>query len=90
MSETRKTITFGVVALILLLAAFLTTPGSVTPDDFSDVGEAFFPDFADPNIATTMVVSEYDEENSSARPFKVTFKDGRWTIPSHHDYPADG
>jgi hypothetical protein len=90
MSETRKTITFGVVALILLLAAFLTTPGSVAPDDFSDVGEAFFPDFADPNIATTLEVIEYDEETASARPFKVTFKDGRWTIPSHHDYPADG
>ncbi len=90
MSETRKTITFGVVALILLLAAFLTTPGSVTPDDFTDLGETFFPEFTDPNIATTLEVIEFDEETASARPFKVTFKEGRWTIPSHHDYPADG
>jgi len=90
MSETRKTIAFGVVALILLLAAFLTTPGSVTPDDFTDLGEAFFPDFIDPNVATTLEVVEFDEETAAARPFKVTYKDGRWTIPSHYDYPADG
>lgn len=81
---------FGVVALILLSAAFLTTPGSVTPDDFTDLGEAFFPDFIDPNVATTLEVIEFDEETAAARPFKVTYKEGRWTIPSHYDYPADG
>ncbi|HET6277798.1 MAG TPA: DUF4340 domain-containing protein, partial [Candidatus Polarisedimenticolia bacterium] len=32
----------------------------------------------------------FDEETAAAAPFQVTFKDGRWTIPSHHDYPADG
>jgi hypothetical protein len=35
-------------------------------------------------------VIQYDEETGSAIPFKVTFKNGIWTIPSHHDYPADG
>jgi len=90
MSETRKTLIFGAVALLLLIAAVGSAPRRVTPDDFLDRGEVFFPDFVDPNTATTLEVIEFDEETASAKPFKVTFKDGKWTIPSHHDYPADG
>jgi len=90
MSETRKTITYGAVALFLLVVALVTAPRKATPDDFLDKGEPFFPEFTDPNAATTLEVVEFDEETASARPFKVTFKEGRWTIPSHHDYPADG
>ena len=89
-TETKKTIAFGVVALLLASGAFLTAPRKVTPDSFADQGELFFPDFQDPNAATTLEVIEFDEATAAARPFKVTFKDGRWTIPSHHDYPADG
>ena len=33
---------------------------------------------------------EFDEQTSAARPFKVMNREGRWTIPSHQDYPADG
>ncbi len=91
MSETRKTLTYGGVALGLALLAFLITlPGSSTPDEFSDKGQEFFPNFKDPNEATTLEVINFDEETGSAVPFKVTFKNGLWTIPSHHDYPADG
>ncbi len=90
MSEIKRTLTFGGVALLLALLALLTAPRRVTPDAFADQGEAFFPDFEDPNVATTLEVIEFDEETAAARPFKVTFREGRWTIPSHHDYPADG
>jgi hypothetical protein len=91
MSETKKTLTYGGVALGLALLAFLfTLPGSSTPDEFFDKGEEFFPEFKDPNTATTLEAINYDEETGSAIPFKVTFKNGIWTIPSHHDYPADG
>ena len=90
MSETRKTMTYGIVAVLLLFVAFITTPGKVTPDDFLDRGEVFFPDFTDPNVAATLEVVEFDEDTAAARPFKVTFKGKNWTIPSHHDYPADG
>ncbi|MFH1964305.1 MAG: DUF4340 domain-containing protein, partial [Acidobacteriota bacterium] len=68
----------------------IAVPRNVTPDDFLDKGEQFFPEFTDPNAATTLEVVEYNEETASAQPFKVTFKDGIWTIPSHYDYPADG
>lgn len=90
MSQTRKTLIIGGAGLLLLAVAFATAPRPSTPDDFSDRGETFFPDFTDPNAATTLEVVDFSEETAAARPFKVTFHNGRWTIPSHFDYPADG
>ena len=90
MSETRKTLTLVGVAAVLLVLALVTAPGKVNPEAFDDVGEPFFGDFEDPNAATTLEVIEFDEDTGTARPFKVTFEEGVWTIPSHHDYPADG
>jgi hypothetical protein len=90
MSETRKTLIIGGAGLLLLVVAFATAPRPSTPDDFSDRGETFFPDFTDPNAATTLEVVDFSEETAAARPFKVTFQDGLWTIPSHFGYPADG
>lgn len=90
MSEMRKSLWFVAAALVLGLLAILTSPRRATPDAFSDIGEPFFPDFDNPNEARTLEVVEFDEETAEARPFKVTFEDGRWAIPSHHGYPADG
>lgn len=90
MSETRKTMTYAGAALLLLALTFLTGPRRITPDAFLDRGESFFPEFTDPNVATTLEVIEFDEETAAASPFKVTFTENRWTIPSHHNYPADG
>ena len=90
MSETQKTLVFLLAAAFLGLSAFLTTPVRVTPDAFLDQGEPFFPEFTDPNVAATLEVIEFDEETASARPFQVTVQDGKWSIPSHHNYPADG
>jgi len=61
------------------------SPGRITPSS-SWIRAGVFPNFTDPNQATTLEVIEYDQQSGSARPFKVTFKDGRWTIPSHNDY----
>lgn len=90
MNELRKTLIFGGVAVVMLILALVTAPKRVTPDAFFDQGEPFFPDFTDPNAARTLEVIDFDSETGEAVPFKVTFADGRWTIPSHHDYPADG
>ena len=90
MSQLKITGIFAGTALVLAILAFLVSPGRITPEAFMDQGEPFFPQFTDPNQATTLEVIEYDEQSGTARPFKVTFNDGRWTIPSHHDYPADG
>ena len=89
MNETKKTLIFAGAAVILALAAFVFSPSRITPEAFVDQGEPFYPEFTDPNEATTLEVIDYDETSGTARPFKVTFSNGRWTIPSHHNYPAD-
>ena len=90
MNEMRKTIVFLGAAVVLTALALITAPKRITPDAFFDEGEAFFPEFTDPNVARTLEVIDFDSETGEAIPFKVTFSDGRWTIPSHHGYPADG
>jgi hypothetical protein len=90
MSESRRTLTFGGAALALAAIALLTAPRHATPDALMDRGELFFPEFDNPNEAASLEVVAYDEETSSASAFKVTNQDERWTIPSHHGYPADG
>ena len=90
MSELQKTSVFGGAALVLVALALLTTPRRAAPDAFFDVGETFFADFTDPEMATTIEVVEFDEETAAAATFEVTNRNGLWTIPSHHDYPADG
>ena len=90
MNELRKTTVFGGAAVMLVVLALLTAPRRAAPDAFFDVGETFFPEFTDPETATTLEVVEFDEETASAAVFRVTNRNGLWTIPSHHDYPADG
>jgi hypothetical protein len=90
MSEKKKTLSYAAVAILLAAFALATAPRKLTPDAFFDRGEAFFPEFQDPNAATTLEVVEFDEATASASPFKVTNQKGKWTIPSHHNYPADG
>ena len=90
MSEIKTTMTFGGTALLLGLLALGTVPGRSAPDAFFDIGEPFFPEFTDPSVATTLEVIEFDEATAAALPFKATNQNGLWTIPSHHDHPADG
>lgn len=89
MSETRKTATFGGVALILLLTAWVTEPRVRTPEVFADRGELLFPQFQDPNAAASLEVIEFDARSAAVRPFRVQNRNGRWTIPSQYDYPTD-
>ncbi len=90
MDETKKTLMFAAAAAALLVIAILAAPRQITPEEFQDLGQQFFPEFTDPNRAITLEVIEFDPETGEPKPFKVTFSDGRWTIPSHHNYPADG
>ncbi len=90
MDENRKTLWFVLTAVVLLALAVIVSPERITPDAFIEQGQAFFPDFEDPNEATTLEVIDYNQETGEAVPFKVTFENGKWTIPSHYNYPADG
>ncbi len=90
MSELKKTTVFGGAAILLVVLALVTGPRRAAPDAFFDVGETFFPELTDPETATTLEVVEFDEDTAAAATFRVTNRNGLWTIPSHHDYPADG
>lgn len=89
MDETRKTLAFVAAAAVVTAAAFLAAPADPTPEAFSDRGEAFFPDFVDPNEAVSLEVIDFDEATGRINAFSVAFKGTRWRIPSHHNYPAD-
>jgi hypothetical protein len=88
--ENRRTLVFAGVAIVLAALALVTAPRKITPSAFLDQGEPFFPEFTDPNAARTLEVIDFDQATGSAKPFKVTFKNERWSIPSHYDHPADG
>ena len=89
-AELRRTQTLAGGALLLVVLAVVSAPRNPDPGDFVDVGERFFPDFEDPAEAMSLEVIEFDEPTAEAIPFRVQNEGGIWTIPSHHDYPADG
>ncbi len=92
MSESKRTLVFVGAALVAagLAAGTHRAMQPVSLEQFSDVGEEFYPDFKDPNAATGLRVAAYNEDAARVDVFNVEFKDGMWRIPSHHNYPADG
>ena len=92
MNESTRTLSFVGVAVVLAAVAFGTHIATRPPTlaDFDDVGEEFYPDFKDPRTASGLRVAAYNEEAARVDVFNVESRDGRWTIPSHHNYPADG
>ncbi len=89
MNETTKTLYFALAAAVLSAAAVVVDPSKRTPDVFDDMGEQFFAEFTDPQAPRTIEVIDYDEATATATPLKVEFRDSKWVVPSHHDYPAD-
>ncbi|MDA1232881.1 MAG: DUF4340 domain-containing protein, partial [Planctomycetota bacterium] len=92
MNTMNRTLIFVAVAAFAVLTAFgvkyINRP--VANADFADVGQDFFPEFADPLKATLLSVAKYDAKAKEALNFSVKQDDkGLWVIPSHHDYPAE-
>ncbi len=93
MNEIRRTVTYVVVAgAMSLVAWFLSPPVEITPEELTaaNIGKEFYPDFKNANEATSIRVVGFDEAKAKHKQFGVMSKDGKWTIPSHHNYPADG
>ncbi len=91
-SPTRRTLAFVVVALvcvgITVAVELASRPAPI--QEFGRVGEEFYPDFTDPTLATGLEVYAFDKEEVLPQEFIVRRQpNGRWTIPSHHNYPAD-
>ena len=91
MNELLKTLIFVVVALVLTGAAFVSTRDRTrrTRDRFNDQGKPFFPEFKDPLACTDLEVVSFEPSTATASRFRVMFKNNKWVIPSHYDYPAD-
>jgi hypothetical protein len=92
LNETNRTLIYIGVAIVSVGAAslthFVTRP---RPDaEYQGVGGEFYKDFTDPTAAQVLRVVAYDKDTASVKIFKVDYRDGKWRIPSHHDYPADG
>lgn len=90
MTESRKTAAFAVVAAILALTAWAVSPRGGSTSGGAERGQPFFAELTDPNAAASLEVITYDEQASTPKPFKVQNRNGRWTIPSQYNYPADG
>jgi hypothetical protein len=90
MKELWKTLTFVAVALVLTGFAYLSTRDrSATSAEFADQGKPLFPEFTDPLACTDLEVVDFDASTATASRFRVMFKDKKWVIPSHYNYPAD-
>ena len=89
MTETLNTAGFLAGAAVLVIAAAVVEPERSKPALFSDEGQAFYPDFKDPQSVKAIEVVDYDEPTATARPLKVEFRKNRWLIASNNDYPID-
>src|SRR5580692_4548556 len=92
MNETKRTLIYVAVALVSVGTATATYYGSRPRKDAesSRIGTEFYPEFKFPTDAQVLRVVAYDKDTASVKIFKVDYRDGKWRIPSHHDYPADG
>ncbi|MEX0727394.1 MAG: hypothetical protein WD065_14055 [Planctomycetaceae bacterium] len=92
MKETTRTLVFCGIAAIAVVGAFAAHRISQPPEleGYERVGEQFYPDFTDPTAAKGLRVAAYNAESAEVKLFGIENKNGVWTIPSRHDYPADG
>lgn len=90
MNEMMKTAAIAGGAVALAILASTMGPKEIKNDLFSDQGQVFFPQFTDPNAAVDLEVTQFLEGQAEAVKFAVRRDaEGRWTIPSHGNYPAD-
>jgi Domain of unknown function (DUF4340) len=92
LNETNRTLIYVGVAIVSVGAATLTQYATrARPDkEYQGIGGEFYPQFTDPTAAQVLRVVAYDKDTASVKIFKVDYRNGKWLIPSHHDYPADG
>ncbi|MBI1324334.1 DUF4340 domain-containing protein [bacterium] len=91
MNEWPKTLAFAAAAALTAGAALTLDMFDRRAADkvFDDQGQPFFAAFSDPLMAQAMEVVEYKPDTATVTPFQVQQKNGKWSIPSHYDYPAE-
>ena len=80
----------GALAFLAITGAAEWANRPAAIKEFGRVGEEFYSDFVDPTLATSLEVFVFDADAVKPKEFRVERLDnGRWVIPSHHNYPAD-
>jgi hypothetical protein len=92
MKEGVKTAIFLVVAVVALAAAWASRPRVQEMKTDTLVGHPLFEGFTDPEVVPRiagMQILQYDEQTATPHAFEVAQVKGRWSIPSHENYPTD-
>ncbi|MCH2203111.1 MAG: DUF4340 domain-containing protein [Fuerstiella sp.] len=92
MNSGFRTLLFVIAAVACLaITAVFELAGRPAPiEEFGRIGEQFYPEFEDPTLASALEVFAFDTEEVLPQEFIVErLENGRWSIPSHHNYPAD-
>jgi hypothetical protein len=89
MKEIVKTAALAGAAVVLAISAAVIEPEARVPAIMSDQGEAFYPNFTDPQAPRTIEVVDYDDATATALPLKVQFQQGKWVIASRYNYRVD-
>lgn len=91
-SSFARTLAFVAIAGVCLVTTGIIEWASQPAEikEYGKVGQEFYPDFTDPTRAKSLEVYAIDTENVRPLEFRVEqLPNGRWVIPSHHNYPAD-
>jgi Domain of unknown function (DUF4340) len=88
MTESAKTMTMAAIAAALLVLAIVIHPRQPYAEPEGEVGQLLFTDWKDPTAAKSMQIVTFDETRQVPNDFKVALVDGKWSIPSHGNYPA--
>lgn len=90
MKEFNKTLLFVILAVAAAGASwYVNRPIRTAQSADSGLGAQLFPDFKNPNDATSLEIVKYNSQTSEKSSFQVKQVNDRWSIPSHDNYPTD-
>ena len=90
MEEFKKTLLFVILAVAAAGASwYVNRPIRTAQNVDSGLGAQLFPDFKNPNDATSLEIVKYNSQTSEKSSFQVKQVNDRWSIPSHDNYPTD-
>ena len=88
MSEDSKTLLFLAIAFVSAIFAFAVSREAPEKTAADEVGKPLVA-IENPLDVTRMKIIQFDSNEGRAKPFEVAKVDGRFSIPSHENYPAD-
>lgn len=91
MNEQNRTMIHAAIAGVVALVVVFEVVRSNSSDDQTtrDPVQVLFPKFKDPTDAKSLKIVKFDEKLGIMKEFEVAEVNGRWSIPSQDNYPAD-